>query len=425
MARARRIRRVAPARVAELVIDHLGARGDGVATVEGRGVFVPYTLPGERVRARIAGERGALEEILTPSPHRFAAPCRHFGGCGGCALQHAARGFYLDWKRRRIIEALARAGLKDAPAGEAVAIPARTRRRAVFAVRRRGGKVLLGFNARASDRIVGIETCEVLHPALFAALPGLKRLCASLPGEWRAFDLAVTLMENGLDTDLRPARGASEPEGIGLLALREAMEAAGVVRIAMNGEALLTRAPPLVRFAGVPVSPPPGGFLQASAEGEAALVRLVLAGATGARRALDLFCGVGAFAFPLSQIATVHAVDADRAAVAALKAAAAHAPCRPVTSEARDLFERPLMGEELEGYDLAVFDPPRAGAKAQAEALAAARVPRVIAVSCNPSTFARDAAILVAGGYRLKAVTPVDQFVYAAHVELVGVFERV
>ncbi|GAB4528393.1 MAG: class I SAM-dependent RNA methyltransferase [Amphiplicatus sp.] len=425
MARAKRTRRVAPARVAELVIDHLGARGDGMATAEGRSVFVPYTLPGERVRARIAGERGAIEEILTPSPHRVAAPCRHFGDCGGCALQHAARSFYLGWKRRRVLEVLERAGLKDAPVGETVAIPAPTRRRATFAVRRKGEDVLLGFNARASDRIVGLEACEVLRPDLLAALPGLRKLCASLPADWRVFDMAVTLTENGLDTDLRPARRAGEPKGTELLALRDAMEAARIARLAMNGETLLTLAPPVVRFAGVPVSPPPGGFLQASAEGEAALARLVLAAAAGARKALDLFCGVGAFAFPLSRTASVHAVDADRAAVAALKVAAAHAPYRPVTAEARDLFERPLAGDELDGFDFVVLDPPRAGAKAQAEALAAARVPCIAAVSCNPSTFARDAAILVAGGYRLKTATPVDQFVYSAHVELVGVFERV
>lgn len=425
MARARRTRRAAPARVAELVIDHLGARGDGVAAAEGRSVFVPYTLPGERVRARIAEERGAVEEILAPSPHRVAAPCRHFGDCGGCALQHAACGFYLEWKRQRVMEALDRAGIKEAPVGETIAIPAPTRRRATFAIRRKGKDVLFGFNARASDRIVGIEACEVLRPELLAVLPALKKLCASMPADWRVFDLAVAFLENGLDTDLRPARRAAEPRGAELLALRDAMEAARVTRLAMNGETLLTLAPPVVRFAGVPVSPPSGGFLQASAEGEAALARLVLAAASGARKALDLFCGVGAFAFPLSQTASVHAVDVDRDAVVALKAAAAHAPYREVTGQTRDLFERPLAGDELHGFDFVVFDPPRAGARAQAEALAAARVPCIAAVSCNPSTFARDAAILVAGGYRLKAVTPVDQFVYSAHVELVGVFERV
>lgn len=406
------------------MIDSLGARGDGVARDHGAEVFIPYTLPGERILARVSERRGAVEEVLSASPHRVSAPCLHFGDCGGCALQHAARGFYLDWKRALVVETLARAGLADAPVRETVAVDAPTRRRATFAVKRTGEGAVVGFNARASHRIVEIAACEILHPALFNALPGLKRLAAALPAEWRAFDMAVTLCDNGLDVDLAPSARVGELQGANLQRLGEVMQEAAVARLSVDRAPLLTLSPPVVRFGGVPVSPPAGGFLQASAAGEAALVGLVGRSADGARRALDLFCGAGAFSFPLSKSATVHAIDSDRAAVEALAAGARHSPFRPITSETRNLFERPLMADELRDYDMIVFDPPRAGAREQAAEIARARVPRVIGVSCNPATFARDAALLAAGGYSLVEVTPVDQFVYSPHVELVGVFAK-
>ncbi|MEQ8934654.1 MAG: hypothetical protein RIE56_02550, partial [Amphiplicatus sp.] len=410
--------------IAELEIASLGARGDGIARGGGAETFVPYTLPEERVRALVSEGRGRVEEILTASPHRVQAPCRHFGDCGGCALQHASENFYLGWKRGLIIEALARAGLKEAPVGEVVRIEPATRRRASFAVKRTADRTVLGFNARASHRIVEIVSCGILRPALFDALPGLKDLAAALPGEWRSFDMSVSLCDNGLDVDVIPPRGLQEPEGATLQNLGAAMRMAGIVRMSIDGQPLLTLTTPFVRFADVPVSLPAGGFLQASVEGEAALAGLVERSATGVRRTLDLFCGAGAFSLPLSKTATVHAVDSDRPAIAALAAAARSSPYRPITTEARNLFERPLMADDLRDYDLVLFDPPRAGAREQAGEIARSRVPAVIGVSCNPATFARDAALLAAGGYALLEVTPVDQFVYSPHVELVGVFAK-
>lgn len=402
----------------------LGARGDGVSRHEGKEVFVPYTLPGERVRARVADGRGALTEIVSASPFRVEPTCRHFGDCGGCAVQHAARNYYLGWKRGLVVEALDRAGLGEVPVREVIAVAPATRRRASFAAARTSRGVALGFNARASHHLVEIAACDILHPALFAALPGLKTLAAALPPAWRAFDMAATLCENGLDVDITSPRGVEEPGGAALQRLGEAMRAAGAIRTSLNRAALLTLAPPVVRFAGVPVALPAGGFLQASAEGESALVALVENAAAGARMAADLFCGAGALSLPQSKTATVRAFDSDREAVAALASAARHSPHKPLRAETRNLFERPLMADELNEYDVVVFDPPRAGAREQAGEIARSRVPRVIGVSCNPATFARDAALLAAGGYDLVEVTPVDQFVYSAHVELVGTFAK-
>lgn len=211
--------------------------------------------------------------------------------------------------------------------------------------------------------------------------------------------------------------------------MTDAAKVAGCVRLSLNGAPLITFDPPLIEFDGIPVTPPPRAFLQASKEGEAALTGLVKEGAAGARKVCDLFSGCGSFALPLSKAASVYAVDSDGAAIGALASAAANAQrlamaVNPVRTETRDLFERPLTADELGAFDAVVFDPPRAGARAQAEALAGSPVPVVIGVSCNPATFARDGAILAAGGYRLDKVTPVDQFVYSAHVELVGVFRR-
>ena len=409
---------------AELEIASLGARGDGIARNEGAEIFVPYALPGERVRTLVSEGRGRVEEILKASPHRVDASCRHFGDCGGCALQHASQDFYLGWKRDLVIEALARVGLKEARVNEVVRIEPATRRRASFAVKRTGDGAVFGFNARASHRIVEIVSCGILRPALFDALPGLKALAAALPGDWRSFDMSVTLCDNGLDVDVVPPKGARELEGAALQSLGAAMRAAGIVRVSIGREPLLTLTAPVVRFAGVPVSPPAGGFLQASFEGEMALAALVEGAAIGARRALDLFCGAGAFSLPLSKTATVHAVDSDKPAIAALAAAARSSPYRPITAEARNLFERPLMADELRDYDFVLFDPPRAGAREQAGEIARSRVPAVVGASCNPATFARDAALLAAGGYALLEVTPVDQFVYSPHVELVGVFAK-
>lgn len=393
--------------------------------VDGARVFTPLTAPGDVAEIEVRGERGTLLGLVEASPHRVDAPCIHFGFCGGCSLQHVAPDFYRAWKRDRVALALAREGLGDLEVGGLLETPAATRRRAVFAVRRLRERAVIGFNARRSSEIIDLDRCLILHPDLHRRLPGLKALAKGIDAP--AFDLSATLCDNGLDVAISGAVPA--PSGRLVAALSDAARLAGVVRLAVNSEILLQLAAPVVHFDGIAVTPPPGGFLQASREGEAALILLVKQAAAGAKKIADLFSGCGTFALPLARDATLFAVDSDRASIEALARAAGDAQragmkINPVKSEARDLFERPLTAKELKGFDAIVFDPPRAGAAAQAAEIAASGVPTVIGVSCNPATFARDARMIVAGGYTLSQATPVDQFVYSPHVELVGVFRK-
>lgn len=401
----------------------LGAAGDGVAEFEGRRVFAVNAAPGDVALAEVAGDRAEIIDWIEKSGLRREPECPHTIRCGGCALQHVATGAYAAFKKERIVSALVRVGINGAPVREPILIAPATRRRATFAVRRRKDGVAFGFNARRSAEIVAIDDCRILAPELHRRLPALRRLAEAVPAQ--KFDVHATLCDNGLDVDLvGPA--LVEPTGAGLARLIVA--AGDVLRVSMNGDPLFAVEPPRVSFDGVSVTPPPGAFLQASKEGEAVLIELVRGAAGTARRVADLFCGCGALSLPLAAAAQVDAFDADRAAVAALNAAAKEAQrqgaARKARGECRDLFETPLRAGELDRYDAVVFDPPRAGAGAQAGELARSKVALVVAVSCNPDTFARDAAILSHGGYTLHEVTPVDQFVYTAHVELVGVFRR-
>ncbi|OFX00230.1 MAG: hypothetical protein A3E78_06290 [Alphaproteobacteria bacterium RIFCSPHIGHO2_12_FULL_63_12] len=414
-----------PARRATVRIDDIGAGGDGVASVDGRRVFTPLTAPGDLAEIDLSGDRGTLVALLEKGEGRIDAPCRHYGDCGGCALQHVSPDYYRAWKRRRVIEALAREGFSDVPVGDTIETPAASRRRAVFAVEKRGGDIQLGFNARRSARIARVDGCLILRDELSSRLAALRALAAKIDA--RAFDLAVTCCDNGLDIAI--SGKIEEPRGAALSDLMAAARAANAVRLSMNGGVLALFAPPVIHLGGVPVTPPPGGFLQASREGEVALIAQVAAAARGAKKIADLFSGCGTFALPLARTATVFAVDGDRASIDALAKAAAGAQAaglavNPVATEVRDLFERPIMAKALNGFDAVVFDPPRAGAAEQALQIAGSGVKTVIGVSCNPATFARDAAILASGGYKLTQATPVDQFVYSPHVEIVGVFKR-
>lgn len=404
-------------------IETIGSGGDGIAHQDGTALYVPLTAPGDIAVVEAAGDRGRLISLIEESPLRAAPPCRHFGACGGCALQHLAPDEQAKWKRSQVEAALRRAGVATEVRPVMTAPPA-SRRRAVFAARRAGKNLQFGFNERRSARLVALDDCAVLAPGLAARLQGLKELAALIPAP--AFDLAVTLCDDGLDLNaVSPALSAlAVAQAPGLAA---AMRKAGAQRLSVNGDALLAFAEPRVTFDGLPVHPPPGSFLQASREGEAALIGLVRAAVGSARKIADLFSGCGAFSLPLARDASVFAVDSDAPAIAALKRAAAAAQgagVNPVRTEVRDLFERPLTPKELKGLDAIVFDPPRAGAAAQSAAIAGSDVPVVAGVSCNPQTFARDASLLVAGGYDLVEVTPVDQFVYSPHIELVGVFAK-
>ncbi|MBO6782072.1 MAG: class I SAM-dependent RNA methyltransferase [Alphaproteobacteria bacterium] len=415
-------------------IDALGPRGDGIADHAGTRFYVAGALPGETVRARPGQKRGegfaaALEEVLEPAPDRAVPPCAHFGTCGGCAVQHMADGAYADWKRGLVVAALERAGLDGAPVTPLVRTAPDGRRRAEFAAfrpRAKGAPTFLGFHERGSNRVVDIAGCHILRPDLLALVPKLRDVLAGIVPPGARWDVHVTLADNGADI-LVGAGHAPGPDAAMELAMFAERE--GIARVSWDGpdgvEPVALRETPVLEMSGIPVEPPPGVFLQASAEAEAVLAGLVRDAVEGARIA-DLYSGVGTFSLPLAAGgATVHAVDSEAGALGALARAAGNAGFGgQVTTDVRDLAKRPLAAGDLKHFGTVVFDPPRAGAAAQAAELALSAVPRVVAVSCNPATFARDAALLVGGGYALERVTPVDQFFWSGHVELVGVFAR-
>jgi 23S rRNA (uracil1939-C5)-methyltransferase len=419
--------------IIEVDIEAIGGRGDGLGRGDEGTVFVPFTVPGDRVRARLgprrrAGTPAELVEVLKPGPTRRPPKCAHFGACGGCALQHLEAGAYAEWKRSLVVEALARRGFRDVETAPLVPIPPGSRRRASLSARRTGRGVVLGFMGRASHRVVGIEECPVLAPALVGLLAPLRGLLAALLEPGRQAELILTATESGADLVIA---GDAALTLEGREALATFAESHDLARMAWRDlaegevEPVAERRAPVVRFGEARVRPPPGAFLQASAEAEAALAAEVLAGVEGAARVADLFAGLGTFALRVAGQAAVHAVDSDAGMTRALAAAAHGTPgLKPVSVEARDLFHRPLGAEELAPYEAVVFDPPRAGAKAQAEALAVSGVPTVVAVSCDPATFARDARILVDGGYSLVRVVPVDQFLWSPRVELVALLRR-
>ena len=408
-----------------LAIASMGHRGDGIAEARDPAVYVPYTLPGETVEVEaVPGhpDRRRLLAVKLPSPERIAPVCPHFGTCGGCAVQHWSLASYRAWKRGLVIEALAQAGL-NAPVGDLIDAHGEGRRRAVFHARSRGRDILeVGFAASRSHRIVDVDRCPVLSPALDGAIDAAWDLAETVKHKGKPLDIQVTATEVGLDVDLRGS-GPLPPEAMSRLA--RAADAHRLARLTRHGELVAQRAVPVVRVGKAVVPLPPGAFLQATAEGEASLARLVCAHVAEARNIADLFCGIGPFALRLAERARVTAADSDAGAVAALGAAAKTTPgLKPVATERRDLYRRPFAEPELEPFDAVVFDPPRQGALAQAQKLARCDVPFVIAVSCNAATFARDVRVLVDGGYRLEAVTPVDQFRYTPHVEIVARLAR-
>lgn len=410
----------------KLVAERLGHRGDAVAHMSGTEgpsgpVFIPRILPGEVVEGEVTGDRMAAPSILTPSPDRVKAPCVHYRTCGGCSLQHASGDFVAQWKRGVVVTALAGQGL-EASVGEVQTSPARTRRRATLHGRRTKGGALLGFHARASDTLVAVPHCLLLTPSLMAAFPALEALVRA--GGSRSAELALTVTDSLGGPDVSVMGGKPlDPILHGELAALA--EAHGLSRLTWEREVIALRNPPAQTFGPARVSPPPGAFLQATAAGEAALLAFVRASVTGARRVADLFAGSGTFALPLAQEAEVHAVEGDPAMIAALDRGWRSAQgLKRITTEARDLFRRPLEADELRDFDAVVIDPPRAGAESQIAALARSSVPVVAMVSCNPVTFARDARTLIAAGFRLDAVEVVDQFRWSTHVELSSRFTR-
>ncbi|MCE8513137.1 class I SAM-dependent RNA methyltransferase [Ruegeria pomeroyi] len=403
----------------EITITRLGHQGDGIAPGP---IYVPRTLPGEVVSGTPEGDRLADMRVVTPSPHRVTPPCRHYRACGGCQLQHASDGFVAQWKQEVVHSALTAQGI-EAEMRPVHTSPPRSRRRATIAVRRTKKGALAGFHGRASDVITEIPDCQLLDPALLAAIPVAEAL-AMLGGSRKGvMAVTLTLSDAGLDVAVRGGKPLDGPLEV---ALGQLAEARGLARLAWEGEVIAMRHPPTQRFGKAAVAPPPGAFLQATRDGEQALLAAVQETVAGARRVADLFAGCGTFALPLAETAEVHAVEGEAAMTAALDQGWRRAAgLKRVTTEARDLFRRPLLPDELAAFDAVVLDPPRAGAEAQVAELARAKPPVIAYVSCNPVTFARDAKTLVQAGYRLNWVQVVDQFRWSAHVELAASFSRV
>lgn len=411
----------------ELTINAVGAQGDGLArTEDGKPAFVPLTLPGETVLANMDGARGEIAEILKASAERVAPACKHFGVCGGCALQHWAAEPYRAWKAEQIRIQLSMEGLETEILPTFAAPPASRRRVALHARKVKGG-AKLGFKERRSWNLVPIEECPVTDPRIVAALPALAKLAEPfLEHPKSAPTLHITLTGTGLDIDVT---GVERKSG-GLSAdarMRAAMAASegDFARVTLAGETVYGARQPLVKLGPAVVALPAGSFLQAVPAAERAMVEFAVAESQGASRIADLYCGVGTFTFRLAEVAAVYAAEMSAPAVTALKAALGATPgLKPITAEARDLVKRPVLTTELAKTDVVVIDPPRAGAAEQTVEIAKSKVAKVVSVSCNPGTFAKDARVLVDAGFRLEKVLPVDQFVWSPHIELVGVFTR-
>lgn len=424
----RRRARKGGGRQVELTVEEIGGRGDGYAKIDGRPLFVPLTVPGDRVRARVvsetaAGFRGELVELLSPGPARAEPPCPHFGACGGCALQMLEEAAYLAWKEAQIDKALSHAALSPLERLPMIPTPPRSRRRVSLAAQRRGREVIVGYRQRLSHSVVPIESCLLLQPALENLLAPLADVLRETG--FAAGDIVATACENGVDLALGGLEAPDLELRERLAAFAEAQDLARLSLLDEDGgyEPLVVRRSPQVSFGGVPVTVPPGVFLQASKVGEEALTATITSELGGAaHHVAELFCGVGSFTFPLSRVGRVDAFEADEAALAAFDGAVRiNGLTGRITTQRRDLYRQPLRASELAGYTAVVFDPPRAGAKDQAAQIAQSGVPLVVAVSCNPATFARDVRLLVDGGYRLVRVATLDQFLWSPHVELVGV----
>ena len=411
------------------IIFAMGAGGDGIAEIENaraqiEKVFVPFALRGEEVTLAVNGTRADVMAVLTASPERIEPVCIHFTTCGGCAMQHWQAEPYRKWKTSLVSAALMSVGIEE-PLGDLIVSPPASRRRAVFTATMASGKLVFGFNRMMSHSVEPIDECAVVVPAIVAALPALRALSAQLSTLAKgAFSLTVTATETGLD--LR-ADKVKQPDDALRRALINTSLKHGFARLAINDEIIVESRSPLVNFGGVMVSPPSGGFLQATVQAEHAMQGIVAGYLEGAKKIADLYCGSGTFALPLARKATVHAVESEGAALNALDKAwrgATGLKMRTLTTEKRDLAVRPLMVKELDKFDAVVIDPPRAGAETQMKQLAKSTVKRIAAVSCNPQTLARDLKILIDGGYNVVRITPIDQFLWTPHLEVIALLAK-
>jgi len=411
-----------------LDIAAVGAEGDGIARTPEGPVFVPFTLPGEQVAVARVKSHGMPMSWSKTSPERVEPRCRHFGpegkggACGGCSLQHWADQPYQDFKRQLVIDALRAQGI-DIEVAPIVAGAHGERRRVTMTARLTEKGVALGFLQADTHTIVPIEECPISMPAIVDRLDMIRRLVSALGSGSEPFRIAVGATLSGLDVNMLDMKkpDAKKRQAATDIMLREK----GISRVSIDGEIVVEPHKPLLDIGGVSVVLPPGSFTQATVRAEEAMANLVTGHLGKSKRVADLFSGLGTFTLRLAKKSAVHAVEFDAPALAALDHGARHAQgLKPISIERRDLFRRPMQPLDLKNFDGLCFDPPRAGAEQQCRELAKSKVQKIAAVSCNPTTLARDLRILIEGGYKLKSVTPIDQFLWSSHVEAVALLER-
>ena len=406
----------------QVIIKRLGAKADGIAETSSGPVFVPKVLPGETVTIERDGSHAHLVSVDVASPERETPFCPYFDDCGGCATQHMQHGFYQAWKHGTLVHTLKQARI-EAPVEALVDAHGVGRRRVTLHVRFPDRAMHVGFMAPRSHRIVEIAFCPITEPALKDRAPAIARVIGEhLKGPRKPLDIQITATQTGFDVDVRGHGPMKDADRLSLIDLADRLD---LSRLSVHGDVIVERRPPAILMGRTSVVPPPGSFLQATKLGEEVLAGLVTEACTKAKRVADLFAGAGPFSLRLAEKSEVHAVEFDKGSMTALdKAVRATPGLRRVSTEARDLFRRPLLTPELNVFDAVVLDPPRAGAEAQVTQLATSKVPLVVSVSCDAATFARDAAILMSGGYRLERVIPVDQFKHSPHLEVVGILRR-
>ena len=394
-------------------IDRLGSKGDGIGSVGDANVYVTKVLAGETVEV----VQGKLKRIVEPSSERIVAFCKYFDHCGGCKFQHWQHAPYAEWKRGLVVDALKSKGIV-AQVEPLIDAHGAGRRRVSLHVRQIGGEWVAGFMEAKSHDLVAIDVCPVLVPQLADA----TALAASFGPSLGNCDVMITVADNGLDVAVKAEREAANKH---IAQFRMIMEKFKIMRLALNDEVVAQLTTPTIAIGPAHLQLPVNSFLQATAAGEDELVRLAKTHLSKAKKILDLFCGVGPFTFRLAEIAKVHGIDSDKNAVASLLQATRFVQgLKPITVQARDLFDNPLVAEELNEFDSVIFDPPRVGAEEQCKQLAKSKVQRIVAMAGDVQSFARDAAILIKGGFKIGQVTPVDQFKYSAHVEIVASFTR-
>jgi 23S rRNA (uracil1939-C5)-methyltransferase len=402
-----------------VAITGLGAEGDGAATTAaGTHIFIPQALPGEKWRV----EEGYPAEPVELRPDRRRPPDLDDEPCGGCVARHMPLAMYHEWKREFLVRALRQHGIA-ADVQPLVTVPEHSRRRATFNARREGGAMRIGYHGRRSHDLVAADECPVLDQRIVVLLPALADLAGVVASGTDTTRVTVTMTDTGADVDVEGSEADLTARARSLIS--EIAAAARIARISVGGVPAIVRQAPVLHFAGKAVTPPPGVFLQAVPQAERAMIDLVVAALGKARHVGDLFCGLGTLTLPIARKARVMAFDADRVAIDALnEAQRKNQGLKPITAQVRDLFHDPLAPLEMKDLDAVVLDPPRAGARAQCERLVKSKVRRVVMVSCNPATLARDLRILVDGGYRLDTMTPLDQFLYSPHLEAVAALSR-